>query len=53
MLTAVLDLVEKGKMQGMIMVELDSLATTCPIAAGETARIAKSYLQKPGYTFRS
>jgi hypothetical protein len=47
----VLDLVEKGKMQGMIMMELDR-SPHMPLAAGETGRIAKAYLQKPGYAFR-
>jgi inosose dehydratase len=49
---AVLDLVESGNMKGMIMVELDS-SKTMPVAAGETARISKLYLQKLGYAFRT
>jgi hypothetical protein len=39
-------------MQGMIMVELDP-SPGMPIAAGETARIGKAYLDKLGYKFRS
>jgi inosose dehydratase len=49
---AVLDMVEKGDMKGMVMVELDS-SRTMPIPAGETARISQEYLQKLGYTFRT
>jgi inosose dehydratase len=49
---AVLDMVEKGDMKGMVMVELDS-SRTMPIPAGETARISQMYLQKLGYTFRT
>jgi inosose dehydratase len=49
---AILDIVEKGNMHGMIMVELDP-SGNMPIAAGETARIAKAYLQKLGYSFRA
>jgi len=48
---AILDMVEKDNMKGMVMVELDP-SPNMPIAAGETARIAKRYLQKLGYTFR-
>ncbi|MEP6716283.1 MAG: sugar phosphate isomerase/epimerase, partial [Terriglobia bacterium] len=51
-LAAILNMVEKANMQGMIMVELDS-SRNMPVAAGETARIAKAYLQKQGYVFRS
>lgn len=49
---AILDMVEKANMQGRIMVELDP-SRGMPIAAGETAAIAKSYLEKLGYTFRT
>ena len=48
---AVLDLLEKSGNDLMIMVELDP-SPNMPIAAGETARIAKAYLQKQGYAFR-
>lgn len=47
----VLDLLEKSGNDLMIMVELDP-SRNMPIPAGETARIAKAYLQKQGYTFR-
>ncbi len=49
---AILDMVEKANMKGMIMVELDP-SPGMPIAAGETARIAQAYLRKLGYTFRT
>jgi inosose dehydratase len=49
---AILALVEKADIQGMVMVELDP-SRGMPISAGETAGIAKSYLQKLGYEFRS
>jgi inosose dehydratase len=49
---AVLDMVEKGNMKGMVMVELDS-SRTMPIPAGETAKISQMYLQKLGYAFRT
>jgi hypothetical protein len=39
-------------MSGMIMVELDTGASM-PLTAGETARIAKAYLQKQGVPFSS
>jgi inosose dehydratase len=52
-LHAILDLMEKkGPMKGMIMVELDP-SPGMPIPALETAKIAKAYLQKLGYTFRT
>jgi len=47
---AILELVRKADMQGMVMVELDP-SPNMPIAAGETARIAKNYLEKLGYGF--
>jgi inosose dehydratase len=47
---AIMDLLEKAEMK-IAMVELDS-SRTMPITAAETARIAKSTLQKLGYTFR-
>ena len=49
---AVLDMVERGNMKGMVMVELDS-SRTMPIPAGETAKISQMYLQKLGYNFRT
>jgi inosose dehydratase len=47
----VLDLLEKSGNDLMIMVELDP-SPKMPVPAGETARIAKAFLQKQGYTFR-
>lgn len=49
-LTAIMDLLEKADMK-IAMVELDS-SPRMPMTAGETAKIAKSHLQKLGYTFR-
>lgn len=49
---AIVDLVEKADMKGMIMVELDP-SRNMPMAPGETARVAKAYLGKLGYAFRS
>jgi inosose dehydratase len=52
-LAAILGLMEKrGPMKGLVMVELDP-SKGMPIPALETARIAKAYLQKQGYKFRS
>jgi len=52
-LPAILDLMEKrGAIKGMVMVELDP-SNGMPIAALETAKIAKAYLQKRGYAFRA
>ena len=52
-LPAILDLMEKkGSLKGMMMVELDP-SPGMPIPALETAKIAKAYLQKQGYVFRS
>lgn len=50
-LLGVLDLLERSGADLMIMVELDP-SPNMPIPAGDTARIAKEYLQKRGYTFR-
>jgi len=50
-LHGVLDLLEKGGQEMMIMVELDP-SPRMPVAAGETAKIAKAFLQKEGYAFR-
>ncbi len=44
-------MVEAANMKGMIMVELDP-SRGMPLTAGETARIAQSYLRKLSYTFR-
>jgi inosose dehydratase len=49
---AILDMVEKANMKGMIMVELDS-SKNMPMPAGETARISQMYLTKLGYNFRT
>ena len=52
-LAAVLDLMEsKGTLKGMVMVELDA-SRGMPLTAMETARIAKAFLEKQGYTFRA
>jgi inosose dehydratase len=52
-LKTILALMEsKGPIQGMIMVELDPDPHP-PIPALETAKIAKTYLQNLGYSFRS
>ena len=52
-LEAILDLMEsKGTLKGMVMVELDS-SPGMPVPAFETARIAKAFLEKQGYTFRT
>ncbi|MDQ1469190.1 MAG: inosose dehydratase [Bryobacterales bacterium] len=49
---AILDLAGKAGMKGMLMVELDP-SPNMPVAAGDTAKIAKSYLEKLGCGFRS
>jgi inosose dehydratase len=52
-LVAVLDLIEsKGALKGMVMVELDP-SNGMPLPAIETARIAKAFLVKQGYSFRA
>jgi len=52
-LPAILDLMEKrGAIKGMVMVELDP-SPGMPLPALETAKIAKTYLQKLGYAFRT
>lgn len=51
-LPKVLDLLEKSKIQAMIMVELDP-SKGMPLEPAETARISKQYLMKLGYSFRS
>ena len=49
---AILDMVESANMKGTVMVELDP-SRNMPMAAGETARLSKEYLQKLGYSFRT
>ena len=49
---AILDLAAKADLKGMVMVELDP-SPNMPLAPGETAKIAKSYLEKLGCGFRS
>jgi inosose dehydratase len=51
-LAAILNSVEGGKQPVNIMVELDP-SPKQPITALETAKIAKAYLEKQGYKFRS
>ena len=51
-LAAILTLLEGRAMNGMIMVELDG-GQNMPLPALETAKIAKSYLQKQGVPFRT
>jgi inosose dehydratase len=52
-LPKILDMVEsKGSLKGMVMVELDP-SPGMPIPALETAKIAKAYLEKQGYKFRT
>jgi inosose dehydratase len=51
-LPAILDLLEKSNIKEMIMVELDWGGKNAPMAPIETAKIAKAYLEKQGYTFR-
>ena len=48
----IVDLLDKSDNNMMIMVELDP-SPNMPLAALETARISKAYLQKLGYSFRS
>jgi inosose dehydratase len=49
---AILGMVETANMKGMIMVELDA-SRGMPVGAGETARIAQTYLRGLGYSFRT
>lgn len=49
---AILSMLDGRAMKGMAMVELDS-SQNMPLAAAETARIAKAYLGRQGVTFRS
>jgi inosose dehydratase len=49
---AILDMVEAGGQNPNIMVELDPSAKA-PMTPLETAKTAKAYLQKLGYTFRA
>jgi len=48
---AILSMMEGRKTAGLVMVELDSPPPQ-PVPAGETAKIAKAYLQKQGVGFR-
>jgi inosose dehydratase len=48
----ILDLLEKSSIKKLIMVELD-WSRNAPMPPIETARIAKAYLEKQGYTFRA
>lgn len=50
-LPAVIELLEKSGIKVMIMVELDP-SRGMPLAALETAKISKAYLEKMGYEFR-
>ena len=49
---AILAMMDGKAIDGMVMVELDS-SPNQPVAALETARIARAYLQKQGIAFRS
>ena len=49
----ILDLLEKSNIKETIMVELDFGGSNAPMTPIETARVAKTYLEKQGYTFRS
>jgi inosose dehydratase len=48
---AILSMMDGRRLNGMIMVELDS-SPNMPMTALETATIAKAYLQKQGVTLR-
>jgi inosose dehydratase len=50
-IAAILDLMEGRKIEGYVMVELDG-SPSQPLTALETAKIAKTYLQKLGLPFR-
>ncbi len=49
---AILAMMDGRKTAGLVMVELDSPPPQ-PVPAGETAKIAKAYLQKQGIPFRN
>lgn len=49
---AILAMMDGRKTAGLVMVELDSPPPQ-PMPAGETAKIAKAYLEKAGVTFRA
>ena len=51
-LPAILDLLEGRKMDGRVMVELDSPPPQ-PVPALETAKISKAYLEKQGIKFKA
>jgi hypothetical protein len=49
----ILNLLEKSNFKGMALVELDFGGNKAPMTPIETARVAKTYLEKQGYRFRS
>jgi inosose dehydratase len=49
---AILDLVQKRKLHGMVMVELDNDGRTSLVPL-DLVKISKAYLQSLGVTFRS
>ncbi len=49
---AILDLVQKKKLHGMVMVELDNDGKT-PLVPLDLVKISKAYLERQGVTFRS
>jgi inosose dehydratase len=49
---AILDLMEKKKLHGMVMVELDNDGKT-PLVPLDLVKISKAYLEQQGVTFRS
>lgn len=49
----ILNLLEKSNFKGTALVELDYGGNKAPMTPIETARVAKTYLEKQGYTFRS
>jgi inosose dehydratase len=51
-LTAILDLLEGRKMDGRVMVELDSPPPQ-PVPAMDTAKVAKAFLEKQGIKFKA
>lgn len=51
-LTAILDLMEGRKMDGRVMVELDSPPPQ-PVPAMDTAKVAKAFLEKQGIKFKA
>jgi inosose dehydratase len=49
----ILNLLEKSNIKEMIMVELDFGGSNASMTPIDTARVAKTYLEKQGYSFRS